>query len=414
MSSEQRFSFTKGRLDALPPAPAGARTLYHDSHRDAAGLQMRITATGVKSFVLARRVAGKGVVWVTFGRYPAMTIEQARKAAREATAQALDGISPNEAKQESRRTGQTFQDLFDEHEKRCRAAKRRRLDDVRAQYERYLGRLPEDPPKHRGRKRAKPQGSVDWSRRRATEITADDVRALHAAIGKSGKPTTANRVVEIVSAIYNSAIKAGTFAGQNPAANVESFPEVERTRYLRADEVGAFFKALAEAGGPWSDFFLLCLLTGARRGNVASMRWGDIDLAFKTWRIPGTEFKTGQATTLPLADAAARILHARRPEPCDGDAFVFPAKSESGHIEGVKEAWARIIERAELADFRPHDLRHTAGSWLVASGASLPITGGALGHRDQKSTQRYAHLALEPVREALAKAHGALLDVVPK
>ena len=125
------------------------------------------------------------------------------------------------------------------------------------------------------------------------------------------------------------------------------------------------------------------------------MRWGDVDLVFKTWRIPQADFKTGRATTLPLTDRAVELLHSRRtPESGDAAKFVFLAKSASGHIEGVKEAWDRVVKRAGLQDFRPHDLRHTAASWLVASGASLPITGGALGHRDQKSTQRYAHLGV--------------------
>ena len=156
------------------------------------------------------------------------------------------------------------------------------------------------------------------------------------------------------------------------------------------------------------DFFLLALLTGARRGNVASMRWDDVDPTWKLWRIPGEVAKGGQPIVVPLVDAALAIL-TRRKATANGNPWVFPSYGKSGHIVEVKGAWKRILTAAGLSDVRPHDLRRTLGSWQAIGGASLPIIGRSLGHSQPATTQVYARLQLDPVRASVTAATDAIL-----
>src|SRR3981189_1329674 len=83
--------------------------------------------------------------------------------------------------------------------------------------------------------------------------------------------------------------------------------------------------------------------------------------------------------------------------------WVFPSTSASGHIVEPAKSWQRIRKRAGVPDVRIHDLRHTLASWLVGAGYSLPLIGRALNHSQIATTERYAHLALDPVREALER-----------
>ncbi len=93
----------------------------------------------------------------------------------------------------------------------------------------------------------------------------------------------------------------------------------------------------------------------------------------------------------------------------DRRAYYFPAASKSGHLEEPKTAWKRILSRAELEGLRIHDLRHTAASWLANQGAPLTLIGAALGHTQATTTSRYAHLATDPVRQALERSGNAVL-----
>src|SRR4030095_15364624 len=120
-----------------------------------------------------------------------------------------------------------------------------------------------------------------WSSRRLSDITSADVSALHTRIGRE-KPITANRALALLSVMYKRARTIG-YTGGNPCEGVQRFAEVSRERFLNADELGRFTKALAAETPLSRDFFSLCLWTGQRQGNVRSMRWEEIDLKAGTW-----------------------------------------------------------------------------------------------------------------------------------
>jgi integrase len=152
----------------------------------------------------------------------------------------------------------------------------------------------------------------------------------------------------------------------------------------------------------------LLLFTGARRSNVAEMRWDEIDLERAVWRIPRT--KNGRPQMVPLVPPALNILKSRR-ETSGESPWVFPADTAAeGHVVDPRKAWERVRARAGLHDLRMHDLRRSLGSWAAAAGTSLAIIGAALGHRDLKSTQVYSRLQLDVVRAAVEKTTAAMLE----
>jgi integrase len=191
--------------------------------------------------------------------------------------------------------------------------------------------------------------------------------------------------------------------GTNPAIGVKKFKEQKRDRFILHDELPKFMEALeVEPNKNMRDLFLICLYTGARCGNVLSMRWEDLDFSINEWRIPDT--KNGEPVRIPLIEQALEVLTSRL---ClkESTPWVFPSMdSKSGHLESPKAAWKRILDRAGLKNLRIHDLRRTCGSYQAIAGVSLVVIGKSLGHKSPQSTAIYARLSNDPVREGMKAA----------
>ena len=220
----------------------------------------------------------------------------------------------------------------------------------------------------------------------------------------------ANRLLERIRSIFNKAIEWG-WQGQNPAVGVKKFKEQSRDRFLQPDELPRFFAALAnEPNEAARDFFMISLLTGARKSNTLAMCWRDINFAGATWRIEQT--KNGDAQTIHLPKGAMAILTDRKL--ASESPWVFEGSGKSGHLADPKKAWERILTEAGIENLRIHDLRRTLGSYQAATGANGYIIGKSLGHRSQQSTAIYARLNLDPVRESVNKATEAMFKDVRK
>ena len=169
-----------------------------------------------------------------------------------------------------------------------------------------------------------------------------------------------------------------------------------------------FFKALEEESNRnLADFFMLGILTGARKGNLLTMRWQDINFDQSTWRIPET--KNGSSHLVPLSPEAVNLLQERFK--LKENDWVFPSiTSKSGHLEEPKSAWKRVLKKAELQDLRLHDLRRTLGSWQAATGENSYFIGKSLGHKTQQETAIYASLNIDPVRASVEKATSVMLS----
>jgi integrase len=191
--------------------------------------------------------------------------------------------------------------------------------------------------------------------------------------------------------------------GTNPAAKIHKFKEQKRDRFILHDELPKFMEALeVEPNRDMRDFFLMCLYTGARCGNVMSMRWEDIDFSIKEWRIPDT--KNGEPVRIPLIKEALEILGDRSWLKESSMPWIFPGHGKSGHLKEPNVAWKRILSRAGLKNLRIHDLRRTLASYQAIAGTSLLIIGKSLGHKSPQSTAIYARLSNDPVRASMESA----------
>ena len=141
----------------------------------------------------------------------------------------------------------------------------------------------------------------------------------------------------------------------------------------------------------------MLLLTGARVGEVLSMRWEHVDIAAGVWTKPAASVKQRREHRVPLAPAAVEIVRNR---PRIGD-LVF-CRPNGAAIPSVRSTWEFACRRAKVPRLRVHDCRHTMASLLVSNGASLAVVGAILGHSSPAVTNRYAHLLDDPLRAALA------------
>ena len=184
------------------------------------------------------------------------------------------------------------------------------------------------------------------------------------------------------------------------------FGETSRDRVLEAGEVKRFWSALqAEENDVARDFFIVALLTGARRTNVLQMAWQDVDLATKEWRIPHT--KSGGGLTVPLVAHLVSLLKKRKKAAVNG--YVFPGEGRAGHFAEPRKAWERILARAEFADVHIHDLRRTLGTAMASTGANMATSMRMLGHSTTHAALIYQRLTVDPVRTAANLATDSIL-----
>lgn len=376
------FNFIKKSLEAVQ-APAGKIIVCHDTAKH--GLKLSVRSSGVKTFLLYRKIKGKPER-ITIGRFPEVTIEQARNQVDILNAKIAAGINPNEEKRNVR-SEMTLGDLFNQYiERYAKVHKKSWLVDTQ-QFQRYL---------------------KNWENRKLSSICKLHIQKLHAEVGSKKGHYAANRMLALLHTMFNRAIDWG-WNNPNPAHGIKKFKEKSRDRFIQGDELPKFFDALKdEPSIIVRDYILLSLLTGARRSNVLAMRFDEINFDRATWTIPFT--KTGESHTVPLVPAAIKVLKTRHKSNTDNNPWVFPGTGITGHLVETKKPWKRILDKAGIKDLRIHDLRRSLGSWQAATGANLSIIGKTLAHKNVNTTAIYARLNIDPIRESMNKATNAILN----
>jgi integrase len=382
MDQTKRFSFTKTRLEELP-VPTKGRVRYYDDRTP--GLTVCITATGTRSFYCYKWQDGRPKQ-VFIGKFPAVTVGQARELAGQMTAAIARGEDPQAAKQR-RREEPTFGELWSHWLAYAESHKKpRSVKEDQRQWEAYL---------------------KAWGPRRLSTIKRADVQTLHDRLGHENGHYQANRVLALLKSMFYRSGDIG-WNGANPAKGIEKFPEESRDRFLLPEELPKFFEALAKEPNPiLQGFFLMCLLTGARRRNVEQMRWADVSLDLKQWRIPDT--KGGVPVVVPLVEHALQVLEQLRLYAKPDNPWVFPGHKKGTHLVDPMRSWRQILADAGLSDLRIHDLRRSLGSWQALTGASLQIIGKTLGHARHETTLIYSRLTTDPVKAAMETATAKML-----
>ena len=230
-------------------------------------------------------------------------------------------------------------------------------------------------------------------------VNRTDLAALHHALRAT--PTTANRVASLLSKMFNLAERWGLRAdGSNPCRHLERYRERARRRFLTREETARLGQALDESERDGSETqaataaIRLLLLTGARVGEILSLRWEDVDTETRCLRLPDS--KTG-AKEIPLGHAAYELVLSLNHGESD---YVIPGRCADAPLVNLNKAWRRIRARAGLGDVRLHDLRRTAASAGASIGLSLETVGQLLGHAQVATTKRYAFLFDDAKREA--------------
>jgi len=392
--------------------PGAKREQYMDDSQSGFGL--RVDADGRKSFFWYAKVNGKPR-FRALGEFPVVTLKEARTAAQEWT-----GIAAA-----WKHAGYPEPDPFEKTPSAEPAGIPTVRDLIEAYIERHVREEANNPAQAEYEVRGLAKYFADWLDRPVDAITIKDTVALKEQILRNAKDSTharsggkyqANRVLERLRAIYNWSAKSEDGKTnfwpieRNPARDIKYFDEDDRERFLSPEELLRFDEQLEkEPSAELRDFLVLALGTGARKENILSAKWADISLDLANWHIPIS--KSGESYEVKLTARPLKVLERRRKETPTSEPFVFPAHSKSGHRVDLKKEWKRFRERAELPDFRMHDLRRTHGSYMAISGVSLQQIGAALGHRSLQSTEIYARLQQQAVTEAREAGERKMLEL---
>jgi integrase len=219
----------------------------------------------------------------------------------------------------------------------------------------------------------------------------------------SRAPATVNRMKAALSALYKYAARKG-YTTRNPARQVAAHPEQnKRIRFLSEEERAQLLLTCHQS--TWPKLYLLvitAIMTGARKGELKSLRWEQIDFENRRAELPRT--KNDQPRTLSFPRAVIEeMMRFRTPA-----GLLFESTDRPGRSFDEKKVWHRALADAGVTNFRFHDLRHSAASYLAMGGATLLEIADVLGHKNLQTTKRYAHLDAKHKQQVTDRILGGL------
>jgi integrase len=361
------------------PTP-GKRVEYNDA--EVRGLALRVTPAGEKSWTIRYRLlTGKTQQQkrLTLGTTDALTLAQARERARDELYAVSKGADPAAEKQDARKA-ETIGDLADLYiEKWAKPRKRSWKADDNLLRHKVL---------------------PTWRHRAITDITRQDVRLLVEGVAEGGAPIVANRVAALLSKVFAFALDRDLVTA-SPAVRIpRPGTEQQRDRVLTEDELRTLWKEFGALEAEMGAFYKLRLLTAQRGGEVAGMRWVDVDLKGGWWTIPAGSSKNKLAHRVPLAPTALAIVKSLQvTKPADaGDDWKAPVYVLAG-ARGKRQQ-AEAAATFTVDDFRGHDLRRTAASFMASAGHSRLVIAKILNHVERSVTAVYDRHSYDPEKAA--------------
>lgn len=374
---------TKKYVESLTPKD----TSYIVWDSQVKGFGVRVSPKGKKVYLIKYVGEDKKQRKPVVGEHGFMTAEEARVEALDLLSKAKKGNDPQSEKEKQKAIptlNQFFEMYIERHAKQHKKTWKFNVE--------YYNRHLRDA----------------FGDKQITNITQTEVAKLHKRIGENSGRSMANQIITLLGMIFNKAVDWEYYEGRIPTQHIKKFKEKARDRFLQSYELPLFLDALNQEESVFRDFFYILLLTGQRKTNVLTMKWKDINLKEGYWRIPET--KNGEPLVVPLVQDAIEILKERKIE-SKNLIWVFESEtSESGHIIDPKKAWARIRKRSGIEDLNMHDLRRTMGSYQTIQGSSSFIVAKSLGHKSIKSTEIYARLNIDPVRQSMENATSFILN----
>jgi integrase len=364
------------------------------------GFALKITPRGTKTYLFEYKDRSRKTRRVTIGHHGVITADQAREKAKTLAAEVELGGDPASDRTKHRAelsVSELASRWLSDHVAARRKAKT--LHDYRGWMDRHI--VPEI-------------GAM-----KVSDVRIQDVEKIVRAL--SDRPTTANRVLAVISSMFTFAIRQH-LVRDNPARGIEKNHERKRKRHLSAEELlrlGEVLAAAEQRGDNQTgiDAIRFLLFTGMRRGEVETFKWSFVD--WNDGRVHLPDSKTGEKA-LPLGQPAIDLLIEirRRQEQAgefDETGYVFPGRE--GHLVGLPKMWRKWRAEAGLEEVRIHDLRHSFASVGASSGTPLFVIGGILGHKSTATTDRYAHLQDDPAKTAadsISTSIAAALDGLSK
>jgi integrase len=214
---------------------------------------------------------------------------------------------------------------------------------------------------------------------------------------------TVNRYLAALSTAISTAINEWEWLEENPLRKVSKLKEPRgRVRYLSDEERELLLIACKESHNP--DLYLTVILamsTGGRRAEIWGLSWECVDL--KNGFITFEETKNDEPRSVPLTGHAFELMMERSKVPRIDTDLVFPSRVDRHKHFDFRRPFQMAIKAAQIEDFRWHDLRHCAASYLVMAGVDMRTVAEILGHKTIQMTQRYAHLSPEHLKDAVSK-----------
>ena len=218
-------------------------------------------------------------------------------------------------------------------------------------------------------------------------IKHTDIAKLFNKVSHDNGKVMANRIYALLHSIFEAAI-LDDLIFKNPCKKIKRHKELSRTRFLNKEELARFLIATSLLDPKYKCFFLLLLFTGARNGSVKAMRWENVDLNAGKWATISKKGKGTKAIIVFLNSHSIACLEEMR-KISGKSTFVFPANSQSGHMEEPKKIWTKLCKNIGLKDFTMHDLRATFATWQKNLGSPINIVSNSLHHSGVEITKVY-------------------------
>jgi integrase len=366
------------------------------------GLGLRTYGSGMQTYVFRYRNHDGVEHLLKIGRAGEWSLAAARDRAKELRREIDRGGDPASDRRE-RREAATMQDLADRFVREVlpgRNAKARGLD--------YMAKR----AKYAHDRELKTVGIIVAELGRHTPVAsvhAGDMQALHRKFTEERGPARANRMISLASSMF--ALALVPMAGEdkpwrdqaqgNPCRGVKKNYEAGRQRFYSAQELARIAGAIETYQNETAkDCLRLVALTGARPQECRLARWEQFQEP-GVWVKPSAHVKIEREHRLPLSPAAIELVERLRKRRKGEAPWLFPGLNPGQPVQTISHLWEHVKKHAGLEPTaRVYDLRHSIASHAVAAGLSLPVIGALLGHTNAHTTQKYAHLADDPVRQA--------------
>lgn len=356
------------------------------------GLGLRTTSKGHRSFIFQYRSRSGGQGRMAVGHFPSLTVDEARKAARQLRTSVDLGGNPSldRRKVRSAPTVSDYIDYYTGEYAQARALKKQTASEMLYLLNRFV--------------------RPTLGRRKMTDIEQADIVRVHGAVRNQVSTYRANKLLAGIRKMFNLA-QAARACSFNPCKGVVKFAEDQRFTYLSQAQVIRLLDACdlyedAQAG----NVIRLLLMTGARFREVLHSTWSQFDLDQRTWTKPSSHTKTKRIHRVRLAKATVQLL--RNMQHDRASEFLFPGRSLDAPRTDLKRPWKVIQKAAGLEGYRIHDFRRTYASFMMSSGQTLDVVGRMLGHTQSSTTKRYASLFTETELDAAEKTVNAMFPSV--